>query len=303
MAKIVESVNRPAKQSDQAKPTRMCLKCGKVKDLTDFFLHKDWLDQLGRDVWCKECVQRCSTKDEIREYFWENHRLWNERVWELSKNKALKLASNNLAFQKSSEERRKSILEKLTCQQVPTIMSLPNLYKYFDPEKDGKALSYEEAKAIGQIEDPEDEEEKTYNEEFNGYFKPRELKYLESYYSELETDYTLDTQNLRDYARKVCRASLMVDKAQDDFAAGRCDYSVVKDAINSFDALSKSANFAACKRKPGDNGGIGSWSELTLKLETSGHPCTRKIEWEKDDVDRTIEEFRHLVMSLGLENE
>lgn len=65
--------------------------------------------------------------------------------------------------------------------------------------------------------------------------------------------------------------------------------------------LSKSANFAACKRKPGEGGGMGSWSELTYKLETSGYPCTRKIEWEKDDVDRTIMEFRHIIDALGLD--
>lgn len=300
MAKLVESSGRPAKQSASAHPTKMCLKCGKVKDVSDFFANKDWVDQLGHDVWCKECAQKCSSKDEMREYFWENHRQWNERIWELAKNKALKLASNNLAFQKAADDRRKSILEKLTCQQVPTMMTLPSMYKYFDPEKDGKAISFEEAKAVGLVEEPEDEEEKAYNEEFNGYFKPRELNYLKAYYAELEKDYTLDTQNIRDYARKICRASLMVDKAYDDYAAGRCDFSVVKDAINVFDTLSKSANFAACKRKPGDNGGISSWSELTLKLETSGYPCTRKIEWEPDDVDKTIEEYRHIVDALGL---
>ena len=46
---------------------------------------------------------------------------------------------------------------------------------------------------------------------------------------------------------------------------------------------------------------MGSWSGLTYKLETSGYPCTRKIEWEKDDVDRTIMEFRHIIDALGLD--
>ena len=299
MSKVVESVGRPAKQ---AKPTKMCLKCGRVRDIEEFYNNRDWVDQLGKDVWCKDCVSRCATKDEIREYFWENHREWYERIWDAAKRKAEKLALNNFTFQKAPEERRKSILERLTCQQVPSCMSTVANYKYVENSKDGKDLTYAEAKASGVIqEDDNDPDSKVYSREFNGYFKPTELEYLESYYAGLDRDYTLDTENLRDYARKLSKASLQADKAQDDFMAGKCDFSVVKDANTLFDMLSKSANFAACKRKPGDNGGIGSWSELTFKLESSGHPCTRKIEWPKDDVDKTLEEFRYIVEALGID--
>ena len=63
----------------------------------------------------------------------------------------------------------------------------------------------------------------------------------------------------------------------------------------------KTGNFAACKRKPGDKGGLGSWAEICFQLETTGHTMQRKIEWEKDDVDKTIEEFRYIVESLGLD--
>ena len=301
MAKLLESVARPVKeaQQKQVKTTKLCLKCGKVKNVNDFYTNKDWIDQLGRDIWCKDCVAKLATKDEIREYFWENHKEWNEKIWTAAKNRAEKLASNNLTFQKANEERRRSILERLTCQQVPGCMVMPGMYHYVENGKDGQSMSYAEAKANGEIELDTDKEN---NREFNGYFTPKELEYLENYYEGLETDFALDTENLRDYATKLSKASLQADKAQDDYAAGRCDFSVVKDAMTLFDTLSKSANFAACKRNPGDKGGLGSWSELTLKLETSGHPCTRKIEWEPDEVDKTIEEFRQIVESIGLDN-
>lgn len=295
MAGTIESKpRRPAKR-----PTKLCLRCGRVKELNDYYSNRDWEEQLGKDVWCKECVNRCTEKDEIREYFWENHREWNERIWELAKKKAESLAAQNTTYQKASEERRQLILDRLTCQQVPAVMS-PH-YKYYDPTKDGKAVSYQEAKNNGTIIQEEDANVKVYSEDFNGYFKPAELRYLETYYQSLENDFDLDTENLRDYARKLSKASLLADKAQDDYAAGRCDFGVVKDALAQFDMLSKSANFAACKRKPGEAGGMGSWAELTYKLETSGHPCTRKIEWEPDDVDRTIMEFKHIVEALGLD--
>ena len=37
-----------------------------------------------------------------------------------------------------------------------------------------------------------------------------------------------------------------------------------------FDNLSKSANFAACKRKPGDMAGLGSLGAIVAKIEQSG---------------------------------
>ena len=297
MAIVTESKSRKATPS--RKQTKLCLKCGRVKPLTDYYINKDWEEQLGKDIWCKDCFTRCTTKDEIREYFWENHREWDERIWESALKKATALAANNTTYQKTTDERRKLILDRLTCQQIPTVMQ--SRYKYIDPTKDGKSLTYLEAKENGTILVDEDPNAKVYSEAFNGYFKPAELRYLETYYTSLENDFDLDTENLRDYARKLSKASLLADKAQDDYAAGRCDFSVVKDALAQFDMLSKSANFAACKRKPGDNGGMGSWAELTYKLETSGHPCTRKIQWAKDDVDRTISEFRYIVEALGLD--
>lgn len=296
------TVREAKPRKEVKKPTKLCMRCNRVKELTNFYGNKDWTEQLGRDIWCKDCVNHCATKDDMREYFWENRREWDERLWETARKKAAETAAKNAVYQKSSEERRAAILEKLTCQQVPAYMHMISYYKYVDNGLDGKTLSYQEAKEQGKIVEEKDPMIKIYSEAFNGYFKPDELKYLETYYASLEKDFDLDTENLRDYARKLAKASMLADKAQDNYAAGRCDFSVVKDALAQFDMLSKSANFAACKRKPGDAGGMGSWAELTYKLETSGHPCTRKIEWEKDDVDRTIEEFKYIVEALGLDS-
>lgn len=278
-------------------PTKLCLKCNKVKKVSEFYANKDWAEQLGKDLWCKDCVARCSTKDQVREYFWENHRDWDERIWQKAQEKAEKLATNNITYQRANADRKKIILERITCQEVPTLM--PLYYKYVDHG----STSYSEAKADGQIVEEEEPDVKKYSHKFNGYFKPSELEYLEEYYRGLEEDFDLSDTNLRDIARKLAKASLQADKAQDDFMAGRCDYSVVKDAISQFDLLSKSGNFAACKRKPEDNVGTNSWSEMSVKLETSGHPCTRKIEWPKDDVDRVIDSYNYLIEALGLDQQ
>ena len=143
---------------------------------------------------------------------------------------------------------------------------------------------------------------KKYSEFFNGYFNQRELEYLANYYDKLEEDFVLDNENIRDYAKKCARASLQADKAQDDYAAGRCSFADVKDALTQFDMLSKSANFAACKRKTGETSGLTCWAETTLYLETHGYCKENKIEWPQDDVDRVVASLSHTVRALGLDS-
>lgn len=298
MAAMLES-KTPAK-TIPANTTRMCLKCGRVRKLTqDFYVNKDWKDQDGYDVWCKICINRCATKDEIREYFWENNREWIESIWDGAEKKALKILINNPTYKNSSEQRKNKLLQRATAQQVPNIMNLN--YKFVDNSK-SKSKNYQEALENGEIEPTVNNAEATYSEFFNGYYTPKDLKYLENYYSKLEEDFTFDNESIRDYARKVCKASLQADKAQDDYATGRCQFSDVKDALTQFDMLSKSANFAACKRKVGESSGLTSWSETTYKLETTGHTMQRQIKWPEDDVDRCIHSLEHIVSSLGLDS-
>lgn len=288
-----------SKSRKSPKQTKACLRCGKVFPITQFYANRDWEEQLGHDGWCKECYSRCATKDEVREYCWYNNREFTERLWQMAVLKAEKQAATNPIYQKANEDRREKILERLACQYFPSVM--PTLYKYVDNTKDGKTLSYQEAKDKGEVVEEIDDNVKTFSRKFNGYFKKHEIEYLEDYYTGLENDFELSDVNRRDIAIKLAKASLQVDRAQDAYMNGRGSLSDVKDAVAQFDLLSKSGDFAACKRKPGDNSGMNSWAEITLKLEQSGHPCTRKIEWEPDDVDRTIDEFRHIVASLALD--
>lgn len=295
MANTIESKSRKDK-----KQTKMCLKGGHIKDITDFYVNRDWEDQLGRDVWCKECVNRCATKDQIREYFWENHREWNDRMWETAEAKALKMLSTNAVYQQSSDQRRQTMLQRLAAQQIPTIMG--TVYKYVENGKDGKSLTYEEAKANGEVEVEEDPNEKVYSPEFDGYFTPRELDYLSAYYQELFDQYDLDTINTKDYAKMTAVASLIANKTREDYRAGRCSFAELRDALAQFDTLSKSGCFSPSNRKRDKVAGLTSWGEAALKLETSGHGDMRKVEWPEDDVDRCIKSLSHIVASLGLDS-
>lgn len=290
---------KTAKLRNAAPPeTKICAKCKQTRSVSEFYSNRDWTDQLGKDVWCKSCAIKCSTKDELREYFWENCREWNERLWENSQKKAELEANKKKVYVNTTEERRKLILDRLTCQYVLKSMQLN--YKFEDHTNDINTQSYQEAKENGQIIEEKDPNVKEYSEFFNGYFKPEELKYLEDYYNQLENDFELSDVNLRDTAKKLAKQSLICDRVQDKYAAGQATLADVKDAMTLFDLLSKSGNFSASKRKAGDKGGIGSWSEISFYCETNGHPMQRKIEWPKDDVDKTIEEFRYIVEALDL---
>ena len=294
---------RTAKPKGAAPPvTKICSKCKQTKVLGNYYSNRDWVEQLGKDVWCKDCVTKCATKDELREYYWENNREWNDKLWAGMQKKAELILNKNTTYQNAFEDTKKGILDRLTCQKM--IKSMQINYKFEDHSND-MIQSYQEAKQEGMVKEdkPEtpDPNVKTFSEFFNGYFKPEELKYLEDYYQQLENDFELSDVNLRDTAKKLAKQSLICDRVQDKYAAGQATLADVRDAMTLFDLLSKSGNFSASKRKPGDKGGLGSWAEISFFLETNGHTMTRKIEWPKDDVDKTIDEFRYIVEALDLQ--
>lgn len=279
--------------------TKICSKCKQTKLLANYYSNRDWTEQLGKDVWCKDCVSKCANKDELREYFWENNREWNEKLWSNARKKAELAANKNTTYQKAFDETKRNILDRLTCQNV--IKGMQINYKFEDHTNDINVQTYQEAKEEGQIvEEKADPNVKTYSNEFNGYFKPDELEYLRDYYRQLENDFELSDVNLRDTAKKLAKASLQADRVQDKYMAGQATLQDVRDAVTLFDLLSKSGNFSASKRKPGDKTGLGSWAEISFYLETNGYTMQRKIEWPKDDVDKTIDEFRYIVEALDL---
>lgn len=297
---MTNTLEAKSRKAEKNKPTKLCPKCGQVRDLNkDFYTNRDWTDQLGKDVWCKTCVGRLQTKAEIREYFWENHRDWDERIWDKSVKKAEELCNLKPTYQKMPDEQKKVFIERVACQQVPGFMSL--YYNYVDTTANG-SVTYQQAKENGEIAEEEvDENVRVYSPEFNGKFNKHELEWLHKFYAGLEEDFDLSDTGSIDNARKYAKAALLADRMQDKFYSGQCDISDYKDALAMYDLLSKSGNFSPSKRKPGDNNGISSWSEITAKLESTGHSCTRKIEWPKDDVDRTSAELRYIVEALNLE--
>jgi len=109
-----------------------------------------------------------------------------------------------------------------------------------------------------QSSDEDEKDKRSYNRKWGGYFSKEEIEALEDTYSQYEEDFVLDNVNIRDYARKVAKASLNADIAEDKMRRGQISASEYKEAQRIFDDLSKSSNFAACRRKPGEASGMGS---------------------------------------------
>lgn len=299
-------LSKPRKSKPPAQ-TKLCLHCNQIKPLAQYFSNRDWVDNGGKDAWCKQCVAKIRTKDEMRKYFWENNREWKENIWENALKNAELEAVKSTAYQKSNEDRRQILLEAIACPMIPKLMQTTTNYSFEDHTKDVHSNNYEQAKENGKIIEFEsfkakDKNLKVYNEFFNGEFKPAEIEYLEDYYKGLEQDFNLSDTSLRDNAKKLAKASLLVDKVQNDYMAGRCSLQDVKDAIAQYDLLMKTGNFAACKRKPGDKEGMSSWSELTLHLETHGFLADKLVYWDQDDVDKTINEFKYITEAIGLDS-
>lgn len=273
---------------------KVCAKCGKTKPLQDFYANKEWEEQYGRDAWCKECATKLRNKEAVREYFWTNNKEWSVGIWLKAQKKAKEKLRDNPKYNEASDSRRKLMLEQMTASMCSSVMGLNVKFEKHD-------MTFADALDNGYIVET-DPDAKEWSPQFQGYFTQRELEYLENYYNKLSENFNFDNESMRDYAQKVCKASLMANKAIDDQRAGKCDASAVKDALNTFDMLSKSANFAACKRKPDEAVGENtSWSETVLYLETHGHLRKDENVWEQDVIDRVIADYYHIVASVGLD--
>lgn len=135
-------------------------------------------------------------------------------------------------------------------------MNMANVYSYVENVSSDGTFADEIEQAPEMREKPR--EELVYNHTWRGSFTASQIQALEEIYEQYEEDFVLDNVSMRDYARKVAKASLNADIAEDRMRRGEISASDYKEAQRIFDDLSKSSNFAACKRKPGEASGMGS---------------------------------------------
>lgn len=285
---------------------KVCVKCGRVLPLNTFYPHKEWASQSFHDAWCKECAAAfCKDADTLREYCWYNNRTYSNQQYDAALKKAMYALANQAEYLKAagSPAKRAKIEAQAACRSFFSLMNLPNYYIYVNNVTTGgdSVIEYPGRKEDAEQEAIADDSPLLYDRVWNGMYTQREIDYLNGYYGQLEEDFVLDNENIRDYARKVSKASLDADLTYNKMRHGQVSVSAWKEAQAIFDNLSKSANFAACRRKPGENAGLGSLGLIIQKIEGTGVLQNTKVTFPKDDVDRIIEDFRHTIAAVGLD--
>lgn len=143
----------------------------------------------------------------------------------------------------------------------------------------------------------EEPEKLIYDEKWMGKYTKKDIDYLNKYYVGLERDYKIITENHRDYARKIAKASLQMDKAFDDMINGTEGADAkYKNAREAFDTLSKSAKFSESTRSVNDVG-ISSFSKVAAMVEAHNWIPEHKP-LEKDTIDEMIDYLSTITKSL-----
>ena len=285
--------------------SKLCVKCNRVLPLGDFYPHKEWAMQKYRDAWCKECaIQYCRDEETLKQYCYENNREWKDSFWGSAMKKAQYILAGDAKYinPKTSPDKKRELEVKTAARQFFSMMNLSQFYGYVENVgQDGEYVA--DIQPDEEMEQRERQLKRTYNPKWGGSFTEDEIKYLEDAYSQYEEDFVLDNVNTRDYARKVAKASLNADIAEDKMRRGIISAGAYKEAQKIFDDLSKSANFAACRRKPGESSGFGSLGEIIMRLEVSGVLNENGFTFPEDDVDRITNDFRHTITAAGLDGQ
>lgn len=279
------------------KPKRACRHCMTEKDLGDFYTNTKWEEMNTKDVWCKDCVKTLKSKDEVRDYFWTNNRKWDEKIWTDSRNAAEKALLNNATYKSADSAQQIVILERMTCEQVPMLMNKPGYYNF--EIHDGK--TFEQAKSEGKIFDKIDEGRPHYDFTWAGDYTEHELEFLNNFYAKMvegredEIDYAQEI-----YIRNWAKANMNLNNANNALLRGEGSFEDVQKASAVCDMVGKTGQLAP-KKKEDKIEEMSSVSEISLYLMQHGHPMTRKIEWEQDEVDAVLKDFMHLPVALGLQ--
>jgi hypothetical protein len=138
----------------------------------------------------------------------------------------------------------------------------------------------------------------TYSDKWRGTFSIPDLEYLEKYYDELHRDYRINTTNHKDYAKKIAKSSLAMDKAYERMLNDRDEKAAkeFKELKGIFDDLCKSAQFSESTRSANDVG-LGSFGVIFNMIENKEWIPEHKP-LKKDLYDKLLEQFANIGKSI-----
>jgi hypothetical protein len=137
---------------------------------------------------------------------------------------------------------------------------------------------------------------KVYSKDWMGTYTKWEINYLEKYLSDLRSDFKIINRNHLDYARKIAKASLAMDKAYDEMVNLDGDSNRYKTMKETFDSLCKSAQFSENQRGANDVG-LGDFGSVFDQVEKNIFVYEHEPE-NKDIYDLLLEQFSNIKKSL-----
>ena len=279
--------------------SKLCVKCNRILPLEKFSGNKLWASQQYRDAWCTECARDfCKDKETVKEYCFANNRKFKDKAWEAACKKAAYDLNTNKIWLNPLTSQEDKDREQALAQARAFLVIKNNAYAY-EYEENIRAVAPTNDAVIHEF--TEEKDRPYYDKVWQGYFTPEQIEWMEEKYAQYSEDFVLDTINLQDYARKVIKASLNADLAEDRMRRNQGSPDEYAKAQKIFDDMSKSANFAACKRKPGESAGMGSLGEIILRLETQGYLDENPYTFPDDDIDKVIQAYRYTLQSIGME--
>ncbi|MDF2884445.1 MAG: hypothetical protein K0R54_5012 [Clostridiaceae bacterium] len=136
-----------------------------------------------------------------------------------------------------------------------------------------------------------------YSKEWRGTYTKSDLEYLNDYYTELNNDFKIVNKNHKDYARKIAKASLAMDKASDDMLNGVSGSDKrYKDLKDAFDSLCKSAQFSE-QTRTNTNSGINGIAQIVDKVESHSWIYERE-DFPEDELDHLLNQFKNIEKSI-----
>ncbi|MGV2885473.1 hypothetical protein [Paenibacillus taichungensis] len=142
----------------------------------------------------------------------------------------------------------------------------------------------------------EDDCESGFSEKWRGKYSIDDINFLNGYLDGLMNDFKIINTSHLDYAKKISKASLHMDKCFEEMQNGESGADKKYETSKKiFDDLSKSANFAESSRSK-DNAS-GSLSKIVDTVE-NGTYVYQHVPFEQDLYDRLLENQKHVEKSL-----
>lgn len=279
--------------------SKLCIRCNRILPLEKFSANRLWASQQYRDAWCTECTRDfCVDEETVKRYCFENNRAFKEKAWEAARKKASYDLNTNKVWLNPMTPPEKKKQEETLAQARAFLVIKNNNYAY-EYVENIHVVDATRDEVVHEFSDPQNKP--YYDKVWQGWFTPEQVEWMNEKYAQYAEDFVLDNINMQDYTRKVIKASLNADLAEDRMRRNQGSPDEYMKAQKIFDDLSKSSNFAACRRKPGETTGMGSLGEIILRLETQGYLDQNPYTFPDDDVDKVIQAYNYTVEAIGME--